>query len=68
MNQIDKENAFDKFIQISNEVSKITNQYRQLQAHMEKYSAFFEELWTDGYNQGLKDGKKQHEVKISKSN
>jgi uncharacterized protein YlxW (UPF0749 family) len=68
MTQNEKERIMDRFIQIGNEVSKIQGQYKQLQAHIEQYSKFFEDIWNDGYKQGKKDTLLKNEVRISKSN
>jgi hypothetical protein len=64
----EKEDAFNEFMQISNDISRIPNQYQQLQAHLTLYSEFFERLWNKGYVQGLKEGKVNKEIKISKQN
>lgn len=68
MTQEEKEKAFDEFIEISNNLSRMKSQFAQLQAHVTQFSAFFERLWDAGYKQGEKDTLHKDKVRISKSN
>ena len=57
MTKPDFREIYDEFSVKLTEISKIESQISMMQ-EMLKLPKFFENLWNDGYSQGVKDGRK----------
>jgi hypothetical protein len=68
MNKFDKEKAYNRLMEISMEIGKIPSPFKQSIEHLRQIPNFMQSLYDEGYTQGLKDGKQEKEVRISKSN
>lgn len=61
------EEIFNKFVILTNELSKLS-QWEQMLQYPILLGKFFEEIQMDGYTKGFSDGVKQREIDISKQN
>lgn len=62
-----KDEIMGEYLEISAEINKLSL-IESVAATVVRIPAFFERIWTEGYNAGIEEGKRQKEREIAKNN